>query len=274
MGESETVDKTITYGNQEIDILRNGFFIRRMSSSPNCDSGNAPKEGLPFFGFVFVSNGEVLIETAENTYICMPGHAVIIPSQTSFIVRYYQTASGYIGGFDMSAIPDSKPIRFLTEPLHKAFWFDEGVFMCELFNMIQVSFEKGDDTFVQKGFDLFISRIRQDHNTAVISNTVSNFLELIFSRDHIPGNLNLYATSAGISVNYLSRQIKQATGRSAGTWIDIARVVKAKRLLSSTSMAIIDISAAVGLDDQSYFARFFKREVGLTPTDYRKSMHG
>jgi AraC-like DNA-binding protein len=59
-----------------------------------------------------------------------------------------------------------------------------------------------------------------------------------------------------------------------GDWIDAVRIVRAKRLLAATSTPIIDIAAAVGLEDQSYFARFFKRETGLTPTGFRKAMQG
>lgn len=34
------------------------------------------------------------------------------------------------------------------------------------------------------------------------------------------------------------------------------------------------ITVAVGLDDSSYFSRFFKLHVGLTPVAFRKKMHG
>ncbi|MGX8690316.1 MAG: helix-turn-helix domain-containing protein, partial [Bacteroidaceae bacterium] len=74
--------------------------------------------------------------------------------------------------------------------------------------------------------------------------------------------------------NYLSRQVKQHTGRSVGAWIDIVRVIRAKRLLAGTSVPIIDVAARVGLEDQSYFSRFFKRETGQTPTEFRKAMQG
>ena len=58
-----------------------------------------------------------------------------------------------------------------------------------------------------------------------------------------------------------------------GSWIDTARVTRAKRLLRDTDSSMIDIAVAVGLDDQSYFARFFKKHTGVTPSEFRKSMH-
>jgi AraC-like DNA-binding protein len=90
----------------------------------------------------------------------------------------------------------------------------------------------------------------------------------------MPGTIAFYADEAGISENYLSRLVKQATGRSVGAWIDIVRIQRAKRLLSSTDLPVIDIAASVGVEDQSYFSRLFKKETGITPSAFRKKMQG
>lgn len=145
--------------------------------------------------------------------------------------------------------------------------------MAELFKMLLTSFEKGDDIFVQKALDLFLSRIKSGQSS-VIPHAVNAFLESVFDPKSAIGNIAVYAQATGISQNYLSRQVKQATGRSVGAWIDIARLVRAKKLLAGTSMPIIDIASAVGLDDQSYFARFFRQKTGQTPSEFRKSMQG
>ena len=56
--------------------------------------------------------------------------------------------------------------------------------------------------------------------------------------------------------------------------IDIVRIQRAKRMLSSTPLPIIDIAAAVGVEDQSYFSRLFKKETGMTPTAFREKNWG
>ena len=48
------------------------------------------------------------------------------------------------------------------------------------------------------------------------------------------------------------------------------RLQRAKELLSDTSMAIYEIADAVGLNDYNYFTKIFKRELGVTPKEYRK----
>ena len=145
--------------------------------------------------------------------------------------------------------------------------------MAELFHMLANSFEKGDSVFVEKGLDLLLSRIKPNL-PAAIPPAVSSFLESVFNPDRMPGTLGSYADEAGISENYLSRLVKQSTGRSVGAWIDIVRIQRAKRLLAYTNHSIIDIAASVGVEDQSYFSRLFKKETGMTPSAFRKKMQG
>ena len=145
--------------------------------------------------------------------------------------------------------------------------------MGELFNMLLSSFQRGDSVFIEKGLDLFLSRIKAG-KSPVVPQAVNGFLESLFDPGSEIGNLTVYASAAGISENYLSRQVRQSTGHSVGNWIDIARLVRAKRLLADTSLPIIEVATAVGLEDQSYFARFFRIKTGQTPSEFRKAMHG
>lgn len=257
----------------DIDYSSCRFFIRRMDTTAKTGTDEIPSASLPLIGFIFVTKGEVLIEADGTPYLCQPGHSLLIPANCPFSIQYYHEATGYTGAFSTSFLTDSRSLLYLTKPLHQAFWFDEGVFMCELFNMIMTSFEKADYVFIEKSLDLFLSRIRSGKAIAMPEIT-KNFLESVFNNSQSIGTLASYAQSAGISENYLSRQIKQYTGRSVGDWINAVRIVKAKRLLAETSAPIIDVATAVGLDDQSYFARFFKRETGQTPSEFRKAMQG
>lgn len=257
----------------DLDYSSRRFYIRRMNSANPSGTNEIPAARLPLIGFIYVTKGEVLVEADGNSYLCQPGHILIIPEQCPFAIRYYNDSAGFTGAFDNSALSDSKPLRFLTSPIHQAFWFDEAVFMAELFKMILAAFEKSDDVFIQKALDLFLSRIKSGQ-PPVLPPAVNVFLESVFDPQRPIGNITGYAQTVGISDNYLSRQVKQSTGHSVGAWIDKARLVRAKKLLAGTSLPIIDIASAVGLDDQSYFARFFKRETGQTPSEFRKTMQG
>ena len=249
------------------------FFIRRMDTVGYFKPAEAPVAQLPLIGFIYVTSGEVLVDVDGSSFLCQPGQILLIPQRHPFTIRYYRNAIGYTGGFAPSSLADSKPLRYLSAPLHQGFWFDEGAFMAELFNMLATSFEKGDSVFAEKGLDLLLSRIKPNL-PATLPAPVSSFLESVFDPDRMPGTIASYAEEAGISENYLSRLVKHSTGRSVGTWIDIVRIQRAKRLLSSTGLSIIDIAASVGVEDQSYFSRLFKKETGVTPSTFRKKMQG
>ncbi len=249
------------------------FFIRRMDTVGFFKPAEAPVAHLPLVGFVFITSGDVLVDVDGTSYLCQTGQLLLIPPQHPFAIRYYRNAVGYTGGFAPSTLPDSTPLRYLSSPLHQGFWFDEGSFMTELFNMLANAFEKGDNVFIQKGLDLLLSRLKPN-GPAVFPAAVRSFLESVFDPDRKPGTIAFYAGQANVSENYLSRLVKQSTGRSVGAWITIVRIQRAKRLLSRSRQPIIDIAEEVGMEDQSYFSRLFKKETGMTPSVFRKKMQG
>lgn len=263
----------IAHWNPDADFSHTPFFIRRMDTSGFIKPAEVPVARLPLIGFIYVTDGEVLVDADGTPFLCQPGQILLIPQQCPFAVRYYSEALGYTGGFAPSILSDAKPLRYLTSPLHQGFWFDEGVFIGMLFNMLASSFNKGDRVFIEKGLDLLLSRVRPGH-IASAHPAVNRFLESVFDPGQIPGTISIYADRIGVSENYLSRLVKQSTGRSVGAWIDIVRIQRAKRLLYSTSLPIIDIAASVGIEDQSYFSRLFKKETSLTPSAFRKKMQG
>lgn len=265
--------ETKSHWSPDADFSACSFFIRRMDTVGYFKPAEAPVAQLPLVGFIYVASGEVLVEIDGTSFLCQPGQILLIPQQHPFAIRYYRDAIGYTGGFAPYVVADSKSLRYLSAPLHQGFWFDEGAFMAELFNMLDTSFEKGDSVFVEKGLDLLLSRLKPNL-PATIPAAVSSFLESVFDPNRMPGTLASYAKEAGISENYLSRLVKQSTSRSVGAWIDIVRIQRAKRLLSSTDLSIIDIAASVGVEDQSYFSRLFKKETGITPSAFRKKMQG
>ena len=249
------------------DYSNTSFFILRMNTSGNAKSTDIPVTRLPLIGFIYLTNGEVLADVDGRPFLCQPGQVLLIPSDSPFTIRYYSDAIGYKGGFSPSTVSDTAALRFLSEPIHQGFWFEEAAFMGMLFSMLESAFQKGERAFIEKGLDLFLSRVK-------LHPAVTAFLESVFNSEKQPGTIARYASENGISQNYLSRLVKNATGRSVGAWIDIVRIQRSKRLLTSTSLPIIDIASSVGIEDQSYFSRLFKKETGLTPSSFRKKMQG
>jgi len=68
----------------------------------------------------------------------------------------------------------------------------------------------------------------------------------------------------------VKRRFKSATGSSLIEYIQNLRVEESKRQLESSNKSVDDISANVGYEDPAFFRRLFKRNTGLTPSQYRR----
>ncbi len=80
-----------------------------------------------------------------------------------------------------------------------------------------------------------------------------------------------YASMLNISAGYLSEVVKVQSGKPAIKHIHDRLVLEARRLLFHTDNSLKEITFDLGFSDASYFSRFFKRETGVTPADYRSS---
>lgn len=76
-----------------------------------------------------------------------------------------------------------------------------------------------------------------------------------------------------IHPNYLSTLFRRATGMTMTAYLRRCRVEKARELLVLSTASVSDIAKQVGFDNPQYFHRVFRKEVGLTPQDYR-CQHG
>ncbi|MGW6057071.1 AraC family transcriptional regulator [Streptomyces sp. NPDC055189] len=78
------------------------------------------------------------------------------------------------------------------------------------------------------------------------------------------------ARRLGVSVSYLGEAVKASTGRTPGELIRQSRVHEAKRLLLRTELSVRQVAGRVGFGDPAYFCRFFRRETGASPGDFRR----
>ena len=85
-----------------------------------------------------------------------------------------------------------------------------------------------------------------------------------------PMSLKSLAAMCFISPSYLSSLFKQDTGTTIVDYINTQRVDRAAVLLATTDRSIAAVAAAVGILDVNYFTKIFKKQLGTTPTQYRR----
>lgn len=83
-------------------------------------------------------------------------------------------------------------------------------------------------------------------------------------------SLGRLAEQAGMSEFHFNRLFKRATGVPPSQYQIKLRLDAARRLLRETNKSIITIANDVGYSNPSHFAQLFRKEAGLSPTDYRR----
>ena len=81
-----------------------------------------------------------------------------------------------------------------------------------------------------------------------------------------------YASLFNISSGHFSETIKIQSGKPAIKHIHDRLILEARRLLFHTHNSLKEIAFELGFSEASYFSRFFKRETGETPAEYRLSI--
>ena len=85
-------------------------------------------------------------------------------------------------------------------------------------------------------------------------------------------DVGFYAEKACLSTKHFSAVVKQETGHTAAYWIHRQVVAEAKMLLHvRRDLSLQVIADILGFEEQSTFSRYFRRETGMSPTEFRNS---
>ena len=86
-----------------------------------------------------------------------------------------------------------------------------------------------------------------------------------------PLHVDALARHVHLSVDHLSRIFRQATGYAPLEYFQRRRIQQACRLLLNPQLSVTEIGAMLGYADSAHLCRLFKRQVGQTPKEFRKS---
>lgn len=97
----------------------------------------------------------------------------------------------------------------------------------------------------------------------------NHFLALLREHCSTERSVEFYAQNMGITPKYLSLILKKKSGRNASKLIDEAVVYEAKRLLKYSGLSIREIALKLNFASQSFFGKYFKQRVGVSPSRYK-----
>lgn len=161
--------------------------------------------------------------------------------------------------------------------------------MWSLFHKIETEYYNNTDEFSK---DIIISHIdsllkyaqrfykRQFIDRKQLSGSMvtkfNNFLDEYFEKGYagktgLP-TVHYMASKVNLSPKYLSDLLKQETGKTALELIHLTVVSKAKNMIVAGNKSISEIAYELGFENPPYFSRLFKKEVGVSPIEFKNQI--
>ena len=96
-----------------------------------------------------------------------------------------------------------------------------------------------------------------------------NFVITLFRYYQQERDVTFYASKQYLSSRYFSAVIKEKSGSTALQWIVQMVITEAKQLLENSDLTIKEIATKLNFPTQSFFGKYFKQYVGVSPKEYR-----
>jgi len=136
----------------------------------------------------------------------------------------------------------------------------------------------GREAILRNGLDTIMIRISRycDKKNLVLApnslslqiRTLQRLIEKNFRQIRLP---NEYAEKMNISPKHLNVLCKRTLNKTVSDLIHDRIILEAKRLLTFTDLRTKQIADDLGFNDKSYFLRFFKKRMGVTPDQFRQT---
>lgn len=130
--------------------------------------------------------------------------------------------------------------------------------------------------FFVLGFMLLIMDRQQNKPKKVskMEQTTFDFLKSLLQNCVTERSMDFYASQSGLTENHFTHVIKKTTGRTPKSWIYDFTILKAKQFLSEKGVRVKEVSDTMNFPDPYTFGKFFKKNTGMSPTEYQHSIAG
>ncbi len=258
--------------------------------SRNFDWVIKPHVHSNLFQIFFVASGEVQIQQSSQIQVLVAPCIMIIPAANLHGFSYRPDVTGRILSLSTSVIDgifsDNSKIQLtLNTSIQSIQNFEEEI----SFEILMEQMEKIDQ-------ELFGDRPEKmmmlDAHFSQLLINLYRLLAIHKTSENIGGNLNLahfrkfqknikqseypksikhFAEELGMSTVHLNRICKNITEKNALQLVQEFMIEEAKKYLTYTSYSVAEIAYLLKFDYPNYFAKFFRKETGLSPTQYREN---
>lgn len=234
----------------------------------------------------YVELGRIVLVTSGNgihninlvPFETEAGDVLVIPQHTYIsISTLSDDYDGQMVSFSHLSIDFEKcaRLRLQQEDLHRI-----GHYVDLLWEVVQRPYDRQTVEHLQAAL-LYDLKLLHAHQSIEITAKLSRgqrilqqFLDALGRKDPLPRNVKAYADHLCITPNHLSAVIREQSGRSVMDWLNAHCILRAQVLLRHTDLSIYQIADTLGFQSATFFSRFFHRETGITPKEYRAGIEG
>jgi AraC family transcriptional regulator, transcriptional activator of pobA len=266
------------------------FYCLRLKplDKPNVSVYRPPfKRAFYFFALLF-NSGKIEVNYGDQTVQNPDSYLVFHSPNLVYSFAHNNALEGYIIYFKPEAFSFFKPDFHQQFPLFdllhtNLFKFDHAIFnqLAPHFEAVFTAYEESDKSqhmearlkllallYHLEGFAL--ERRKDVRLVTSQQMLLRKFIQLIDNHYIHKRTVHEYADLLSVTPNYLSQSVKQASGRNALAFIAERLVTEAKSLLLYTNFEIAEIGYQLNFSDPTNFGKFFKKQVGLSPSAFRK----
>ena len=259
-----------------------------------------PGESHPFWEFLYVDRGELVVTAGSASFLLKAGELVFhCPNEfhsfqasgqnpVNVIVMSFYCDSPYMAAFERKILflhqTEKQCLSAIVKESEASYvHFDNVAPLVDMRKKETAPF--GGDQLIKTSLEQFLIHVyRRNDNIHVAERTVSaNQLHhhaqlALQAREYLGEHygeritLALLAGKLGISVSQLKRIYREQTGVSVIASLTSIRISEAKRLIRESNLNFSQIAETVGYDSIYYFSTLFKKQTGMTLTEYSKSV--
>lgn len=244
-----------------------------------------------FFEVLYLSKGSGFHVIDGNKYEIKPPCVFFMSPGQAHKIEFSSDIEGYIFIFtaEFYLINQSNQNRLIEFPFFFTIRQDNPPLTLEVKQDVQFLeslFKKGIAE-IQKGEQYSIDMLRSLLDLILTSSStlyktdenrlskgkghivVKRFFQLVEENYQLNLTVAEYADKMALTPNHLTQTVNQLTGKTSSQIIKSKQILEIKRLLVHTNLSVTEIANSLNFPDQSYFAKFFKRESGISPLQYR-----
>ena len=118
---------------------------------------------------------------------------------------------------------------------------------------------------------IYHSKQEQPYHMSRPDAIFTQFIKMVEENCKTERRVSWYAKQLCITPKYLSETVKQVSKRTPNEWIDNYVTSEIRVLLKNTTKSIKEITKELNFPNQSFLGKYFKENVGMSPSKYRKS---